>query len=121
MLNSRLLRQLDRAKSTIRYIPPNGTAGFARSRVRGSSRVPLPPANRMVSTLSIMVRFPGLERMSVPTPEWRIAIGKARDVIQTRGCSPVDCRANLFPHVAPLSASRLSSANDSGRSVAFWR
>src|SRR5687768_3458594 len=52
MLNRRLLIQLDRAKSTIRYIPPNGTAGLARSRVSGSSRVPLPPANRTVSTLS---------------------------------------------------------------------
>src|SRR6476620_6389910 len=27
----------------IRYFPPNGTAGLARSRVRGDSRVPLPP------------------------------------------------------------------------------
>src|SRR5271163_1895223 len=34
----------DRTKSTIRYLPPNGTAGFARSRVNGCSRVPCPPA-----------------------------------------------------------------------------
>src|ERR1700680_3617177 len=34
----------DRTKSTIRYLPPNGTAGLARSRVSGCSRVPCPPA-----------------------------------------------------------------------------
>src|SRR5208282_2564033 len=34
----------------IRYLPPNGTAGLARSRVRGKSRVPLPPASTMPNT-----------------------------------------------------------------------
>src|SRR4051794_14921823 len=31
-------------------MPPNGTAGLARSRVRGSSRVPRPPASTMANT-----------------------------------------------------------------------
>src|SRR4029077_19333048 len=34
----------------IRYFPPNGTAGLARSRVRGYSRVPFPPASTMPNT-----------------------------------------------------------------------
>src|SRR5947209_3796735 len=45
-----LLMQLDRVKSMIRYSPPKGTAGLARSRVKGSNLVPLPPANTNVST-----------------------------------------------------------------------
>src|SRR5262249_26275537 len=45
-----LLMQLDKVKSMMRYRPPKGTAGLARSRVRGSSRVPLPPARIKVST-----------------------------------------------------------------------
>src|SRR5262249_26158559 len=44
------LMQLDRVKSMMRYSPPNGTAGLARSRVSGSSRVPLPPAKINVRT-----------------------------------------------------------------------
>ena len=35
-----LLMQLESVKSMMRYSPPNGTAGLARSRVSGSSRVP---------------------------------------------------------------------------------
>src|SRR5579859_826803 len=42
--------KLLRTKSTMRYLPPKGTAGLARSRVRGKSRVPLPPASTMPST-----------------------------------------------------------------------
>ncbi len=42
MRRSPLLMQLDRVKSMMRYSPPNGTAGLARSRVSGSSRVPRP-------------------------------------------------------------------------------
>src|SRR5579871_2286439 len=45
-----LLMQLDSVKSTMRYRPPKGTAGLARSRVKGSSRVPLPPARIKVNT-----------------------------------------------------------------------
>ncbi len=42
--------RLERTKSMIRYRPPKGTAGLARSRVRGSSRRPSPPARIMAST-----------------------------------------------------------------------
>src|SRR3974377_556368 len=34
----------------IRYLPPKGTAGLARSRVRGKSRVPFPPASTIPTT-----------------------------------------------------------------------
>jgi len=36
--------QLDRVKSMIRYLPPNGTAGFARMEDRIDRRSPSPPA-----------------------------------------------------------------------------
>src|SRR5579862_8200514 len=42
--------RLDSAKSTRRYTPPNGTAGFARSSVSGASRVPAPPASTIPRT-----------------------------------------------------------------------
>ena len=42
--------KLLRTKSMIRYLPPKGTAGLARSRVRGNSRVPLPPASTTPNT-----------------------------------------------------------------------
>src|SRR5262249_27600029 len=45
-----LLMQLDNVKSMMRYRPPNGTAGLARSRVNGSNRVPFPPARIKVNT-----------------------------------------------------------------------
>src|SRR5262245_16312691 len=48
------LTKLDRTKSTMRYLPPKGTAGLARSRVRGYRRVPLPPARTRPSTRSCM-------------------------------------------------------------------
>src|SRR5258705_10344967 len=35
----------------MRYLPPNGTAGLARSRVSGWSRVPCPPAITSASVL----------------------------------------------------------------------
>lgn len=39
-----LLRRFDIGKSTSWYTPPKGSAGLARSRVRTSIRLPLPPA-----------------------------------------------------------------------------
>src|SRR5574337_92715 len=38
------LTKLDRTTSMIRYFPPKGTAGFARSFVKGCSLSPRPPA-----------------------------------------------------------------------------
>src|SRR5437868_15427809 len=39
-------------------MPPNGTAGFARSRVSGSNRWPLPPARITAATLFRSILFP---------------------------------------------------------------
>ncbi len=39
------LMQLDRGKSMIRNLPPNGTAGFARQLVSSRSLLPRPPAS----------------------------------------------------------------------------
>src|SRR6478735_5251252 len=44
------LTRFDNAKSIIRYSPPNGTAGLARSRVNGERRLPSPPASTRPST-----------------------------------------------------------------------
>src|SRR5215831_9215581 len=45
------LTRLESTKSMMRYLPPNGTAGLARSRVRGWSLVPCPPAITNASVL----------------------------------------------------------------------
>ena len=44
--------QLESVKSMIRYLPPNGTAGFARSEDRIERRSPSPPAR-----ITAIVRF----------------------------------------------------------------
>src|SRR5260221_13372674 len=46
------LRQLLIGMSTSLYFPPSGTAGLARSCVRGKSRVPAPPPMMMARVLS---------------------------------------------------------------------
>src|SRR3970040_1188444 len=53
------LTRLDRTKSMMRYLPPNGTAGFARSLVNGKRRSPRPPAKTTPRTSTV---FP---------PDWR--------------------------------------------------
>src|SRR6266851_109010 len=55
-----LLTQFESVKSTMRYSPPKGTAGLARSRVSGSRRVPLPPAKINVNTS--ITRMPPLRQ-----------------------------------------------------------
>src|SRR6266481_231304 len=50
---SPLLRQLESVKSMMRYMPPNGTAGFARFLVSGYSRSPWPPASNMTSVVAV--------------------------------------------------------------------
>src|SRR5688500_17880188 len=49
------LTQLDSGKSVIRYLPPNGTAGLARSCYRMERRSPSPPA-RMIAMVRFTVR-----------------------------------------------------------------
>ena len=46
------LTQFDSEKSMIRYLPPNGTAGLARTEDRIERRSPSPPAR-----ISAIVRF----------------------------------------------------------------
>src|SRR5712671_5255735 len=47
-------RQLLSVKSMMRYRPPKGTAGLARSAVNGCRREPIPPARITLITLSCM-------------------------------------------------------------------
>src|SRR5882672_1653597 len=47
-------RQLLSVKSMMRYRPPKGTAGLARSAVNGCRRDPTPPARMMLMALSCM-------------------------------------------------------------------
>src|ERR1700722_15761184 len=49
--------QFERVISMMRYWPAKGTAGLARSRVRGKSRSPAPPASRTPS-VSLIVQLP---------------------------------------------------------------
>src|SRR6266536_2954874 len=49
--------QLLRAKSMIRYLPANGTAGLARFCDRRLKRSPCPPARMTANTLLIHVPF----------------------------------------------------------------
>src|ERR1700683_647036 len=49
--------QLERVMSMMRYWPAKGTAGFARSRVKGKSRSPAPPASKTPS-VSLIVQLP---------------------------------------------------------------
>src|SRR5260221_9376355 len=51
------LTQLLRAKSMMRYLPANGTAGLARFCERRLNRSPWPPARMMASTLLIAQRI----------------------------------------------------------------
>ena len=48
------LTQFERVKSMIRYLPPNGTAGLARTDERIDRRSPSPPAR-----ITAIVRFMG--------------------------------------------------------------
>src|SRR5271157_2008721 len=43
--------------STKRYLPASGTAGLARSLVKGNSRVPAPPPMMMARVSSVVFRF----------------------------------------------------------------
>src|SRR5882724_8235723 len=49
------LMQLEMGMSTRRYFPASGTAGLARSLVRGNSRVPWPPPIMTESTLLVLI------------------------------------------------------------------
>src|SRR3990170_855848 len=61
------LTQLDSVKSMIRYLPPKGTAGFARSCDRIDRRSPSPPA-RMIAIVrfTVPVRLPDVDWVRGP-------------------------------------------------------
>ncbi len=46
--------QFEIGMSTSRYFPASGTAGFARSFVRGNNRLPCPPPMMMDKTLLVL-------------------------------------------------------------------
>src|SRR5216117_1321477 len=72
------LRQLLIGISTSRYFPPRGTAGLARSFVKGNNRVPAPPPMMMESV-----------RCVVPGGRAGVAIagkGSAKDSCRCRSC-----------------------------------
>src|SRR5712664_115795 len=54
MERSSEFRQLLIGISTMRYLPPSGTAGLARSFVNGNKRVPAPPPIMMASVLWVV-------------------------------------------------------------------
>src|SRR3954452_21174300 len=55
--------------STSRNFPPTGTAGFARSRVRGQRRDPCPPP-RMAVTIFSMIPLPAGVGYLIPGNSW---------------------------------------------------
>src|SRR5215475_3444035 len=64
------LTRFDSAKSTSRYRPPNGTADFALSSVRGASRLPAAPARTMPRTrrFANLPTSPGIPRPGSAEP-----------------------------------------------------
>ena len=50
------LTQFESAKSMMRNLPPNGTAGFARQSVSGPRREPRPPASTSAMVLCVRRR-----------------------------------------------------------------
>src|SRR6185436_12260866 len=56
-------RQLLSVKSMMRYRPPKGTAGLARSAVSGCRRDPTPPARMILMVLSCMGTSTQFQRM----------------------------------------------------------
>src|SRR5258707_15174306 len=69
------LMQFQSVMSMMRYSPPNGTAGLARSRVSGHNRSPCPPASNtpMASRIADMADPPRVAWMArhILTTEWR--------------------------------------------------
>src|SRR6266540_1972376 len=69
------LMKLLRTKSMIRYLPPKGTAGLARSLVSGWRRVPFPPASTIPSTRSCISLRPIFSIRAVVRKEKKGVLG----------------------------------------------
>src|SRR5688572_1598408 len=68
------LTKLDSTKSTMRYLPPKGTAGLPRSLVSGDKRSPFPPAMMMPNTFDLFIytsKVPVSDRLDKPEPRRR--------------------------------------------------
>src|SRR3979409_1084565 len=72
------LMQFEIGTSTKRYLPPRGTAGFDRSRVKGCSRLPAPPPRITASKFFLEA----------------IRVG-AKDIGKSSGGSRCECRICL--------------------------
>src|SRR5271156_1796827 len=85
------LTRFESTKSMMRYLPPNGTAGFARSRVNGCSRVPCPPA---IISANVLIYA-------------RLALGHAPhgDGARTRGKfrAPLEYKQGECPQQSPIA------------------
>src|ERR1044071_5728032 len=57
--------QLEMGISTTRYLPASGTAGLARSLVKGNKRVPCPPPMITANTLLVLgdIRLPCITKI----------------------------------------------------------
>src|SRR5262249_106669 len=69
--------QLESVKSMMRYLPANGTAGFARFSLRTARRDPSPPA-RMTARALIGAALRGCARLSCALVEFGILLRRPR-------------------------------------------
>src|ERR1700712_4365631 len=72
-----------------RNLPPTGTAGLARSRVRGHSRLPCPPPRIAVTTFSMAA-----------SPRWRLDLTAAARIYAYPAVAEVAGRLYLAAPVA---------------------
>src|SRR5690242_7225678 len=84
------LTRFDSAKSTSRYRPPNGTADFALSSVRGASRLPAAPARTMPRTRRFATLPP-------PGPQGNLRETPRAGVPSQASAKPVDQLLLQFP------------------------
>src|SRR5690349_5573627 len=87
--------RFDRAKSMSRYCPPNGTAGLARSSVRGMSRLPSPPASTMPNTLRVAMDPSVVRRRAISGVD--VSPCRMRHVLRYRGSMRVDLLTREYP------------------------
>src|SRR5690242_16257516 len=89
------LMQLEMGMSTMRYFPASGTAGFARSLVRGNNRVPWPPPIITERTLLVLIVCrPVCDITKIPFPR-KVVEGKLYASSETG-------KGALFPRSAPV-------------------
>ena len=69
--------QFESAKSMMRNLPPNGTAGFARQSVSGPSRAPRPPARIIATVLRVSW---AMLRSGSPSPPVRPSASGAKSM-----------------------------------------